>query len=293
MSGIADIWCIMRKKADRRSYMYEIENEVAFIERVKDNFKKVRKEKNMTQEQMWENRTTVSEWENKEKATLPSLVNLLKICNNLDVDIEYLLGLSDVQSKSNKAIADEIHTDEATVASMKQDPFYGRFANALAKFEILSDLKSSIKTTAMAEMCNSATEANLTSRLLKRLSIIYESYIYETFPSDISAESFRKCLEDELGNEIERDRERFLSINFKDEGVMNLKNSTDKIDTTSILDLIADFSFDYFRTRDIIEKQNERLNRKFVELAQSVIDEEKAYYTENIRKNIASGRLRD
>ena len=273
--------------------MYKIEDENEFLERIKQQLQDVRKEKGLTQEQLWDKRTSIVDWENPNNTKYPKIIPLLQICNRLDVDIEYLLGLSNVPNKSNKAIADEIHAEELTVASMKEDPFYGRFINGLVKFEILSDLKSHIRTTTMAEMCNSAIEANFTPKLLTRLNTIYESYIYEVFPSDVSVGSFRERLEEELGKVIERDQDKFLLLNFKDEGITNLKNSADKIDTSSILDLIADFAFDYFRTRDIIEKQNERLHQKFVDLAHKIIAEEKVYYTEIIKKNIAAGRLND
>lgn len=261
------------------------ERKKAFIKRIKKNIRDARKERKMTQEAIWDNRTTVCEWEDEDNDTLPGLLNLFKISQNLGVDFEYLVGNTDVPNKNTRAIADEMHIEDASVECMRADPFCGRFIDALINAGILPELKVRIKAMAMAEICNSAIEVNFRKSLIRRLNEIYDSYIYETFPSDVSEKSFRARLQKELRREI-AEPDKFAKQYFLDEGINNLKNSTDVVTADSVLDLIADFSFNYFRTRDIIEKQTERLNRMFSELAVSVINAEKKYCCDNIRKNI-------
>ena len=66
---------------------------------INKRIKEARKHKNLTQKELANaigvNRLAVVEWENDKNSTVPSVQNLVAVCNTLDCSMDYLLGAID------------------------------------------------------------------------------------------------------------------------------------------------------------------------------------------------------
>ena len=66
---------------------------------INKRIKEARKRKPLTQQELADaigvNRLAVHEWEKKENNKIPSVQNLVAICNTLDCSMDYLLGAID------------------------------------------------------------------------------------------------------------------------------------------------------------------------------------------------------
>lgn len=103
---------------------------------ISNRLRELRKTHKLSQEdiaqRLYVHRTTVIKWENHEKDELPSLADMLKLCNIFDCDLSYLLCEQECTTKDIQGIAKYTGLSEGAIAELHR----------LAKSDAVSAVKA-------------------------------------------------------------------------------------------------------------------------------------------------------
>ena len=184
------------------------ENQGELINNIKLNLKRARESKNFTQAKSIEGlhiknfnveRNTLSNWE-REGGNLPSIEALVLLCNLYDVDIDYILGKQQIQSKDIKTISELLSLSYNNVEKLCKETFLNHFIDELMnteKFSTLVIMMHQLTNLSVFHQENHL-EALFTGEGLKRINKALDKYCKETFYFNITANEFQKHLTLEL-----------------------------------------------------------------------------------------------
>ncbi len=170
-------------------------------EKVKTNLKKARgkkKQDDVAEALNIGSRTTISNWENPNNGSLPSFVDMVALCNYYDVDMDFLIGKSPIETKNIKAISEAINLSPENVKTLCNDSFTNRFLDLLLSSEKYNKLIEKIHQLVNFSLYDDTLDKHFTESAVKKINNALKTYYNQTYYFDTTASSFKKYLADEL-----------------------------------------------------------------------------------------------
>lgn len=268
------------------------------IMEIKERLKEERKNAGLTQRKLAEGihicrsgdnssgRTTLTNWENLNNQTLPNLLSLIDICNLLEVDMDYILGASNIQSQDIKTIADTTHISQETVRTLQNNPEYGSFLDSFVNDDLLSEISTRIKQLGVNFVLEGVIKTSFTPHFINTIRRTFNNFYFTTFPMDISSEKFVSYLTDKFPYSDKFNPDEFIENNFVDDGKLfvynNCKNGKDEFYSLHsyekykhIISSISEISYDYFMSLQNVELSKQRLNTMLSQIIDNAIEKER------------------
>ena len=238
-------------------------------------------------------RTVVTTWESNNNDTLPKLPDLIKICNLFTLDMDFLLGASDIESQDIKTITDTVHISKKTINTLKKHSEYGTILDSMVNDELFDEISNRIKQLGRSFVLEDVITTSFHSEFISFIHKKFDDFYYSTFPMDISKESYVRYLMKQIPFDKEFDPIDFIEQYFLCEGkhfIYNLfENGMDEFYKLKsyekynvIISSIAEISYDYFMSLQSIELSKQRLNSMFADIINNAIKQE----TEKIKANM-------
>lgn len=277
---------------------YEYEDFKKVVPIIKSKIKEKREEKGTTQWQLAEgihlskdSRTTIANWESlKKENNIPSIEQMIELCNFFDADINYFLGKTPISSEDNKIIAKTLNLSLETVGILKKNSEYGTFINNIvSKKELYENIIQRATQLGKAAILEDIINTSLKKDFIRKIRQIFDDFYRNTFPMDISAVCFEKFLCRKIPYSNSFKAVEFLKDNFEEEGtnfVLNRFFPTEEnqyntfCETGSreqhkiIMSSIVEICYDYFISTQVVELSKQRLNIMISSLIDDIIEEE-------------------
>lgn len=269
------------------------------IDIIKARLKEMRKSKNLTQVQLAEklhrgtgtSRTAVTTWETNNK-TLPDIHTMMDICNILDYDLDYLVGKTNIKSKDYQTISEVLHISEESIDILKDNSVYGSFLNNIISNKIFGEIIIRANQLAMNKVLDDVIRNSFTQNFENKIRKIFNEYYFSVFPSDMSQESYCKYIKKLVPYSDEFSPIKFIEDNFREEGKAFIFNSNDDFSSLCksaqyeiIISSIADISYDYFISQNVVELSKQKIDLMLSDLLQSAINKETEEIKLRIKKN--------
>lgn len=287
-------------------YSYDFND---IIDEIKERLREARINAGYTQEELakglYVGRTAVTMWEKSDKkedgkkcGTLPSIDNMYRICNILNVDMDYLLGASDIKSQDTKTIAETLNIREETVNTLKYNFEYGAIIDNIldeniVDVKILEEIQNRIKQIGRNFLLEEVLTTSFSSDFIKILRRYFNDFYFSTFPMDISEQSYAEFLKQKKPYQAKFDSNTFIEKNFLCEGknfIYNMyPNGKEDFEPLNpdekysvIIESVVAISYEYFLSLQTIELSKQRLTSMLA----TVIDKAIMQETEKIKANI-------
>lgn len=274
------------------------------IKGIKERLKKVREKAGYSQQKLAKEihvgdggesrgRTTLTNWESTKTQTLPNLVALINICNLLEVDMDYILGASDIESQNTKTIADTVHISEKTVNTLKNNSEYGSMLDSIVNDNLFTEISNRIKQLGRNFVLEDVITTSFKSNFISLIRRKFNDFYFTTFPMDISPKLFVRYLTKQIPYSNEFNPKDFIEQNFLYDGknfiyklYENGKEEFNALDSYEkykvIISSIAEISFDYFISLQTVELSKQRINLMFADIINNAIKQE----TEKVKTNM-------
>lgn len=182
--------------------MYDFRDNSDLV-KFKERLQQTRKNMNYRQDTFAEalhfsGRSSVGNWESMRSNSIPTLENFVAVCNVLQVDPNYLLGVSDFPSEENHAISNAIGLTEENVQQMRDSTETSRFVDFILSSPELKELLYRIKQICYYGMISEAQETTFTPDALMRIQKAYNEFFHNVFPLDMNAEQFAQYIQKEF-----------------------------------------------------------------------------------------------
>lgn len=245
--------------------MYDF-NDERDLASFKKRLQEARKKKGYTQDDfaekcMFKSRSSVGNWESPKQPALPDLRDLVKICGLLDVDPNFLLGVSEVESTSDQAISEVIGLSRKNVNQLRTQKDVSRWIGHLMSCAELGELLRRMKQICYYEVLSEAQETTFTAEALKKIQKAFDAFYRNTFPLDMNAERFGEYVRKEFKWSSDKGSiEAFIAGSVTENEYANIlfdhpdfacKSDAEKYEI--LIQDIAATSYDYLMGTPIIE----------------------------------------
>lgn len=249
----------------------------------KESLKKIRKERNYTQEQLAEKlnfqRTTIANWERiEENSTVPSLADFLRICNLFDVDPNYLLGGTTIESNNNEQISEAIGLSTSNIRKLKENDDTSKFINFLLHSDEAQDAIKRMKDIYYYKIVSTALGNTLNPHIFKAVEKASDKFFSEESPIDMSIDIFITYLKKEIKwNPNKCSIDTFIEDAFMEKCVsQNLFEKLNNLDEQEKYDMliqeIADLSYDDMIKHSMIEISRSKISHSIDAIISNFID---------------------
>lgn len=264
--------------------------------KIKERLKEAREKAEYTQKTLSEKleigdgggsggRTTLTSWESPNNGVLPKVPFMMRICNLLHVDMDWLLGASNVESQDCATIAKTINTSKDTVEQLIKHPEYGSLLDCMAHDGFAAEMSRRIEQLGMNLVLESVITTAFTPQFACLIRRKFDTYYYHTFPIDMSPENYAKYLEKQFSYGGTFDSRAFIERNFLFEGkgyIYNrYKNGEREFYALPpmeqykvIISSIAEITYDYFMSLQTIELSKQRLAAMFMDIVEKAMEQE-------------------
>lgn len=248
-----------------------------------------RRSKKITQVQVAEgihidsrtSRTAVTNWENTNNQTLPDLGTLVDLCNFFEADMDYILGRSSFPSKDINTIADTLHLSCETLDVLQNNASYGPFLNSIIHNDLFSEIVKRTQQLSYHYRLKEVISTSFTEDFAAAIHRKFQNLFYSIFPMDMSLETFKGYLKKSIPYSADFDAADFLATYFLKDRQAFVRNQVDDFFSLSrleqytwIIDSIAEISYDYFVSIQIVELSKQKLTSIFTEVMESAIQKE-------------------
>lgn len=272
----------------RRYEMYNL-NDTNDIINFKARLSKARKSKYPSQEKFAEalgytDRSRVANWESQKSGTLFHLCDFTKICNLLDVDPNYLLGVSDDKSTNDKEISNAINISAENVTMLRNHPYTGHFLNFILSSDKLKQLLKNIEEIYLYHINPSSMPLDkiFSPLAYQRLKKAFYKYQKETFPLNMNETSFSKHVENAFPpNPKEKSFFDFVKDIVIDKRYYDMilshpdfDSQTDSERYENVIYDISHVSYKYLITEQKIEISEQQVSQIFAQIIKDFIDSE-------------------
>ena len=253
--------------------------------KIKNNIRDLRKGKKLTQAQLSENinrdRSALSNWESDKIETIPPLDALLSLANYFQVDLDYILGASNIESEDTKEIANVTHLSMESVAKLRQNAEYGSFIDRLLTEDDLPVIAQRIQQLSYHQLLEDIIYTSFEKQFAEKIQKAFDAFYFCIFPMDMSPESFKNYLKEiypykETFNAVE-----FLENNFLEDGQAFVYNRVEgffSMDSFAqycgILSAIVEISYDYYISNRVVELSKQKLAHTLLEILENSIQRE-------------------
>lgn len=270
------------------------------VKLIKTRLKELRKSKKITQSKLAEEiyratdtgRTAVTNWENTKCQTLPDLQTLMDICNVLECDLDYLVGGSEIESQDFQTMSDALHISKESINTLTDNSDYGSFLDNIINNKVFEEVLKRAHQLALNKILNDVITTSFSPDFQKRIKDLFNKYYFSVFPFDMSQENFCKYIKNSIPYSEEFNPLKFIEGNFLEDGKMFIYNSNDEFLSLCksqqyeiIISSIADISYDYFISQNVVELSKQKLDIMLSDLLQDAINKEANDIKERIKNN--------
>ena len=270
------------------------------VKLIKTRLKELRKSKKITQSKLAEEiyratdtgRTAVTNWENTKCQTLPDLQTLMDICNVLECDLDYLVGGSKIESQDFQTMSDALHISKESINTLTDNSDYGSFLDNIINNKVFEEVLKRAHQLALNKILNDVITTSFSPDFQKRIKDLFNKYYFSVFPFDMSQENFCKYIKNSIPYSEEFNPLKFIEGNFLEDGKMFIYNSNDEFLSLCksqqyeiIISSIADISYDYFISQNVVELSKQKLDIMLSDLLQDAINKEANDIKERIKNN--------
>lgn len=277
--------------------MYDVDKN-----KIKQQLKKIRNEKDITQNDLANaihvgdnngigGRTTITNWESLSNDTLPNLRAMLEICNYLDVDMDYLLGKTNTQSKDIQTMADTLNLSTESIKTLKNMPQCSALVESLLQKALFTEVAQRIQQIGRSLLLEDVVTTAFTASFCMRIRKLFDDYYFNTFPMDISPKSFCLYLNKKLPYKNTFDANVFINNNFLEEGknflenlYLDFWNTEPQQQYQQIIESIVEITYDYFMSLRAVELSRQRLHTLMAQMVDEAIDQHLKKTREQIQK---------
>lgn len=235
-------------------------NDISGIALFKERLAKTRKEKGFTQEQFAKKlhtgeRSRISNWENSNNSRLLHLSDFSLVCKILDVDPNYLLGVSDDQCTNDKEIADTLHISTDSVKILREEPYIGTLIDYFLSADKFNSLLLKIRHACVNGYYYVGTleeifSSNALSKIQKAFNHLFEEISY----LDMTPELFAAY----LSSEFHWNQKKYDFFKFLDSLIIEPKYHEMLANDVTFMELSNDDKFDVLM-HDIANSSYEHL----------------------------------
>ena len=270
------------------------------VKLIKTRLKELRKSKKITQSKLAEEiyratdtgRTAVTNWENTNCQTLPDIQTLMDICNVLNCDLDYLVGGSEIESQDFQTMSDALHISKESINTLTDNSDYGSFLDNIINNKVFEEVLKRAHQLALNKILNDVITTSFSPDFQKRIKDWFNKYYFSVFPFDMSQENFCKYIKNSIPYSEEFNPLKFIEDNFLEDGKMFIYNSNDEFLSLCksqqyeiIISSIADISYDYFISQNVVELSKQKLDIMLSDLLQDAINKEANDIKERIKNN--------
>lgn len=270
------------------------------VKLIKTRLKELRKSKKITQSKLAEEiyratdtgRTAVTNWENTNCQTLPDIQTLMDICNVLNCDLDYLVGGSEIESQDFQTMSDALHISKESINTLTDNSDYGSFLDNIINNKVFEEVLKRAHQLALNKILNDVITTSFSPDFQKRIKDLFNKYYFSVFPFDMSQENFCKYIKNSIPYSEEFNPLKFIEDNFLEDGKMFIYNSNDEFLSLCksqqyeiIISSIADISYDYFISQNVVELSKQKLDIMLSDLLQDAINKEANDIKERIKNN--------
>lgn len=244
------------------------------IKNFKERLSLSRKNKSLTQEDLADKfnitRGSIANWENfKSKSNIfPTLPTFTKICSVLDVDPNYLLGVSEIRSQNDDEISKATGLSIENIKLLKEN----KYCNGLIDYFLSSDEASNIiemiKKICYFGYISQTLETSFSENICNIINKAFTKFSEDIFVLDMSQDKFIDYLKKEIELKSINNIDSFIKESIQESEYDNITKSIysdfnslakeEKYNT--LIELIADYSYEYKMSSSIIELSKHKIS---------------------------------
>lgn len=173
------------------SYYNDVWDTIAFKERLKDS----RQKKGYKQDELAEllydrDRSRVANWESKRSNTVPKTQDIPLLCTILDIEPNYLFGISNISNQDDLAISEATHLSIENIKTLRNNVHISKFVNNILGNAKFDQLMNQIDRLCINGFFSESLEATFSSSAINKLEKAFQIFIRDVVPMDMDAESF-------------------------------------------------------------------------------------------------------
>ena len=251
---------------------------------VNKRIKEIRKLRNLTQQELADKigvqRQALTNWERKTNNTLPSLENLVILCEVLECSLDYLVGSVDIPEIS--VLSKAYHYSRIKPEIIKAGWDDPNFLDCINFFMHPQNSADIFNSTALAVLKNYLIESSIeeiTDDLKEKILLYYEEYISATPFESINEKTYGEFLKEKFP---------FQNISYefnKTENKIYLKKCVsratyqnffegEEFNYSSFINYLVKHTFKPLSQKMILEIQINKLTHQFTELLMKYLREE-------------------
>lgn len=256
------------------------------IENFKKRLSKARKEKNLTQKEFAKKlsigRTSIVNWENYKSNinTLPTLSTFTKICIILDVDPNYLLGVSEIKCENDDEISKATGLSVDNIKLLKEN----KYCNGLIDYFLSSDEASNIieriKKICYLEYISQALETSFSKNICNKIDKAFSKFSEEVFPLDMTKNKFIDYLRKEIVLKSNEDIDYFIRESITESEFNNVivniyddfESHTKEEKYNILIEYIAECAYDYKMSSSNIELSKYKISTSIFNIVDKYIE---------------------
>lgn len=231
-------------------------------------------------------RATTSNWEQTGKS-IPSIKDMCTICNLLQIDMDTMLGRTDIASKDRAELAKITHLSEEAISFLDKNEEYAKFADDMLTYARMGEMMNRIKQLSYMSVMNDVMVTAFTPDLIKKINEAFDEYYYSGFPMDLSQKEFEAFLDKKIKDPVEKLEACFLEDGYN--FVLNSVENYGYLDFATkrqiLIEVIAEISFDYNMGVKSTELSRHRISEMMNDMVGEIIQKETDRIHENMRKN--------
>ena len=223
-------------------------------------------------EKVGHERRTIGKWELG--TAVPSFEDVLKICNLLECNIDYLLGKEDLTGFSTIALAAHYSKIDAEIIEYAQkDNEYYDFLNHFMKPSNCYELIKLISLSEWKSFLSNSNINEINGDLEKNIENIFQQYLAFTPINQYNMDSFKKYITAKLSKEDISFKpqklndkiyipacispSRYKALGFSD-------NETENYNI--LIDYLSEYCFEILLNRTMLEIQRDKIGKTFVQM---------------------------
>ena len=216
----------------------------------------------------------------------------MDICNVLECDLDYLVGGSEIESQDFQTMSDALHISKESINTLTDNSDYGSFLDNIINNKVFEEVLKRAHQLALNKILNDVITTSFSPDFQKRIKDWFNKYYFSVFPFDMSQENFCKYIKNSIPYSEEFNPLKFIEDNFLEDGKMFIYNSNDEFLSLCksqqyeiIISSIADISYDYFISQNVVELSKQKLDIMLSDLLQDAINKEAIDIKERIKNN--------
>ncbi len=239
-------------------------------------------------------RSSISDWENatEHPGRLPSISQLIDLCNLYEVDFDYVLGASDIKSKDKQIMSQTLHLSERSLNLLTKQQT-GNFIDYLLTDPLLQEVAQVARQISMNNLIADVLTTSFTAKFAKKVQHLFEDYYFSVFPMDMSAATFQDYLAKKIPAAKIKEPTKFLQDNFLVDGQLFVANRYDHFKQlpkstqyAAIIASITAISYDYCVSAEAVKRIKQRLSADLNQILENIINQLTTEAQERIRRNL-------